>query len=893
MTMAFLALGALLTACKEEEDFGLPKITLDKYEAAIAQGEGSTTVQLTATRDWYIANMPEWIAVNPQEGKASTQPQTVTVSVDANDGYNRVGEVVFSIGLAKANLTVEQAGANGELKKGTGTLEDPFTATGAIEYVQELGNNVQSPAPVYVKGKIATITEQYSTEFGNATFTISDDGTAANLFTCYRIKYFDNKSWKATDDQIAVGDDVIVYGNVVYFNGKTPETAQNTAYMYNHNGKGGKGPQTEITASTIADFIAKADGDYYRLTGKVSGFKTGTTSAGKDYMQFNLTDDTGTILVYGFKDGQYEAWAGKIKNGGTAVLTGTYELYTNKNTGKTQDEVMNATIESFTEGEDPGPGEITSTTVADFIAKASATTYYRLTGTVSEFKTGATSAGKKYMQFTLTDDTASIVVYGFKDGEYEKWADKIKNGGTAVLTGTYELYTNNNTGKTQHEVMNCTIESFTEGSGTTDTITGTVAETIAAANGATVVVNEALVMAISKQGLVVSDGTANVYLYFDTKGGESVPDVQIGDKVKLEAQKDTYGGIPEFKSAKVSKLSSGNQVTYPEPKDITSSAASYEAKVSEYIQMTGTLKVSGNYYNVEFDGTSARVGSVSAPLESLGVSTYDGKKVTITGYYSGLASNKYINIVAVSIAPADPNAKYCTVSTTAINVKADATSASFEVNANAAWEAASDNSDFAVSPSSGSSDATVNVTFAANETDAAKVAHINVVCADAGVEAVVTITQAKPSSGEAVTISIDFTQVMSELPQGKSAGKTDGTYNWGGYDFVIHASELFYQGKTGDSFFLLFGKTDTYVQFPAIDGKSLTRVKFLTGASASENVVCDIAKADGTLLGINSAKLKKGTEYDWEVPGEPGAAYRFVVTNSYNAQFQTLTLIYE
>lgn len=778
--MAFLAIGALLTACKEEEELGLPKITLDKYEAALAQGEGSTTVQLTATRDWYIANMPEWIAVNPQEGKASTQPQTVTVSVDANDGYTRVGEVVFSIGLAKANLTVEQAGAKGELKKGTGTLEDPFTATGAIEYVQELGSNVQSPAPVYVKGKIATITEQYSTEFGNATFTISDDGTAANLFTCYRIKYFDNKSWKATDDQIAVGDDVIVYGNVVYFNGKTPETAQNTAYMYNHNGKGGKGPQTEITASSIADFIAKADGDYYRLTGKVSGFKTGTTSAGKDYMQFNLTDDTGTILVYGFKDGQYEAWAGKIKNGGTAVLTGTYELYTNKNTGKTQ-----------------------------------------------------------------------------------------------------------------HEVINCTVESFTEGSGTTDTVTGTVAETIAAANGATVVVNEALVMAISKQGLVVSDGTANVYLYFDAKGGESVPDVQIGDKVKLEAQKDTYGGIPEFKRAKVSKLSSGNQVTYPEPKDITSSAASYDAKVSEYIQMTGTLKVSGNYYNVEFDGTSDRMGSVSAPLESLGVSTYDGKKVTINGYFSGLSSNKYINIVAVSIAPADPNAKYCTVSTTAINVKADATSASFEVNSNAAWEAASDNSDFTVSPSSGSSDATVNVTFAANDTDAARVAHINVVCADAGVEVVVTITQAKPSSGEAVTISIDFTQVMSELPQGKSAGKTDGTYNWGGYDFVIHASELFYQGKTGDSFFLLFGKTDTYVQFPAIDGKSLTRVKFLTGASASENVVCDIAKADGTLLGINSAKLKKGTEYDWEVPGEPGAAYRFVVTNSYNAQFQTLTLIYE
>ena len=35
ITLAFLALGVLLTACREEEDFGIPKITLDNYEAAL------------------------------------------------------------------------------------------------------------------------------------------------------------------------------------------------------------------------------------------------------------------------------------------------------------------------------------------------------------------------------------------------------------------------------------------------------------------------------------------------------------------------------------------------------------------------------------------------------------------------------------------------------------------------------------------------------------------------------------------------------------------------------------------------------------------------------------------------------------------------------------------
>lgn len=55
----------------------------------------------------------------------------------------------------------------------------------------------------------------------------------------------------------------------------------------------------------------------------------------------------------------------------------------------------------------------------------------------------------------------------------------------------------------------------------------------------------------------------------------------------------------------------------------------------------------------------------------------------------------------------------------------------------------------------------------------------------------------------------------------------------------------------------------------------------------------DIAKAYGTLLGINTDKLKKGTRYEWAVSGEPGAAYRFVVTNSYNAQFQNIVLTFK
>ena len=143
------------------------------------------------------------------------------------------------------------------------------------------------------------------------------------------------------------------------------------------------------------------------------------------------------------------------------------------------------------------------------------------------------------------------------------------------------------------------------------------------------------------------------------------------------------------------------------------------------------------------------------------------------------------------------------------------------------------------------------------------------------------------------TVKVDFTSVIDALPQGSSAGKQDGTYTFSGYEFILHAADKFYQAKSNDQYYLLIGKANSYIQFPAISGKKLVAVKFLTGAAASENVIGDIAKPDGTRLNVNDAKMKKGTEYAWTISGEVGVAYRFVVTNAYNAQFQYLSLYYE
>ncbi|MBO5705450.1 MAG: hypothetical protein J6S05_00365 [Bacteroidaceae bacterium] len=115
--------------------------------------------------------------------------------------------------------------------EGNGTLEEPFNVAAVIKYVQDLGADVESPEKVYIKGIVCS-TKEISAQFGNATFDISADGElAGEKFTVYRAKGLNNQNIKSEDD-VQVGDEVIVYGNVVNYKGNTPETTQGKAYIY-------------------------------------------------------------------------------------------------------------------------------------------------------------------------------------------------------------------------------------------------------------------------------------------------------------------------------------------------------------------------------------------------------------------------------------------------------------------------------------------------------------------------------------------------------------------------------------------------------------------------------------------------------------------------------------
>ncbi len=192
--------------------------------------------------------------------------------------------------------------------EGAGTLESPYTVADAINYAKSFGQ-ANSDKAVYIKGYITAITDEFSTQYGNATFDISDNKEGGNKFTFYRGLYLGNKKFTSGKTQIAVGDQVIIYGNVVNYKGNTPETVQGSAFLYSLNGvteggSGGDQPQGEATGDgTLANpFNAVAAYNYAKSVGNAESDKevyikgkvsTITEQYGTQYgnSTFNISDD--------------------------------------------------------------------------------------------------------------------------------------------------------------------------------------------------------------------------------------------------------------------------------------------------------------------------------------------------------------------------------------------------------------------------------------------------------------------------------------------------------------------------------------------------------------------------------------------------------------------------
>ena len=302
--------------------------------------------------------------------------------------------------------------------KGTGTLDDPYNPLGAANAVKGLTwtstTDYEKTGDVYVKGKISRIasggTFTEGGTYGNASFYISEDGAEANEFYCFRILYLGNKKFESGQTDIKVGDEVIVYGKLMNYRGNTPETVAGEAYLYSLNGKtGGDTPPPTpggVKAVTIAEFNAAPESDtqVYELVGTIGGTINTT------YGNFDLTDETGTVYVYGLTATELGYGSKNDKSYASLGLNEGDKIKIHGYRGSYGDkiEVMYAWfIEKVGGDTPPTPGEVKAVTVAQFIAAPeSDSQVYELVGTIGG------SINTTYGNFDLTDETGTVYVYG-------------------------------------------------------------------------------------------------------------------------------------------------------------------------------------------------------------------------------------------------------------------------------------------------------------------------------------------------------------------------------------------------------------------------------------------------------------------------------------------------
>lgn len=222
---------------------------------------------------------------------------------------------------------------------GSGTAEDPYNAAAANQLGESLEADANSET-VYVKGIVSRIDEVETEKYGNAIFYISEDGTTNNQFYVFHCYGLGGEKF-TSEDELKVGDEVIVCGEITNFKGNTVELAQG-GYIYSLNGtvvskgESGEGDGTEAnpySASQAFDLIKSeqfdADAKYYvkGIISKVEKFDDRYNS-----ITYYISDDgssTNEVQIYSGKsfNGEDFSSINDLKVGDEVVLVGEFKLF--------------------------------------------------------------------------------------------------------------------------------------------------------------------------------------------------------------------------------------------------------------------------------------------------------------------------------------------------------------------------------------------------------------------------------------------------------------------------------------------------------------------------------------------------------------------------------------
>jgi len=251
-----------------------------------AEGEvaANTEVSFNCTTDgvtFYYTLNNTTPTTESTKGASVTITEGKTVKVIATKTGYKPSEV------ASATYTISGATPN------DGSLEHPYTASEAKALA--IGGDTGS---YYISGIVTNIKYPFTSGYGTATFWIDENGTAQDVFQAYSVKYIGNKGWVDGNAQIALNDEVIIYGTLTLYN----ETAEATdGYLVSVNG---------ITkALTVPTLTATPDNDKKQITvtwgaaeGTESAISYAVTCGTQNYNASAAGSHTFTMADYGTYD---------------------------------------------------------------------------------------------------------------------------------------------------------------------------------------------------------------------------------------------------------------------------------------------------------------------------------------------------------------------------------------------------------------------------------------------------------------------------------------------------------------------------------------------------------------------------------------------------------------
>lgn len=515
------ALTAMLFAqsCDDKNDgpTGAPSIELSTQTLDFEKDGGSQTIKLTATRDWNVTNVPDWIAVDPKSGNPAENKE-VTVTVLENTGMDRSQDIKFTIGFDAKTLTVNQ--------KGTGSASEMIVYHNDFDKEKATQTDKKWPFLDSFEGwKNAKGSGAGSETYAYNAVTVRANSTSGSSYSDYSGSDANN----------------LFFGSNAYFSVQGIKLSSEVNYTLSFGAE--KYNKDNGSLFKHDEFHVYISNDAKKWVELEYAFPNGDKEGRWDLAKSNFTvpEGTSSLSIY-------------IK----ADLASSYrlddlDLSVAASAGAAID--FSKGIDLGTGGgETPGPGEdytkAESKTVAEFIAAANKSTYYKLKGTVSKFN-------PTYCSFDLTDETGTIYVYSVADKT--AWST-VKDGGIVEIAGLYDYFTT----KSQHEVVKAQFLSFSEATTPVEIVNATVAEFIAAEKSVTkkyrVSGTITEIQNPTYGNLKLKDDTGEVLIFGVKKDKDAANTsfselgAEVGDKLTVVGFRDEYNGTIEMTSGYCEKL---------------------------------------------------------------------------------------------------------------------------------------------------------------------------------------------------------------------------------------------------------------------------------------------------------------------------------------------------